>query len=87
MVRQLTQAAWDAKRAAAKAAAKAALAKSAEDEQRDAPEDSAEQGYSEWSKDQLTEELKARELPHSGTKDELIQRLEEDDQEAPEDGE
>lgn len=35
--------------------------------------------YSEWSKAQLAAELAARGLPKSGTKDELIARLVEDD--------
>ena len=37
--------------------------------------------YSEMTKEQLADELEQRGLPKSGTKDELIARLEEDDQE------
>ncbi len=35
--------------------------------------------YSEWTKDLLSEELEKRGLAKSGTKDELIARLQEDD--------
>ncbi|QZD98597.1 hypothetical protein SEA_JEMERALD_9 [Microbacterium phage Jemerald] len=35
--------------------------------------------YGEWTNEELSEELKARELPHSGNKDELVARLEESD--------
>lgn len=95
MGRQLTQAAWDRKRAAAKAAAKAAREKAAEDELRDAPnealgtnpttgEGSEEtKPYSEWTDEELLEEFEARELAleedAEGTRDDLIQGLEADD--------
>ena len=43
-------------------------------------EDSEEvNGYAVLTKDELINELKERELPHTGKKDELIARLEEDD--------
>ena len=35
--------------------------------------------YEEWTNEELSEELKARELPHSGNKAELVARLEEHD--------
>lgn len=35
--------------------------------------------YGEWTNEELSEELKSRELPHSGNKDELVARLEESD--------
>lgn len=35
--------------------------------------------YGEWTNEALSEELKARDLPHSGNKDELVARLEESD--------
>lgn len=35
--------------------------------------------YGEWTNDELSNELKSRELPHSGNKDELVARLEESD--------
>lgn len=82
MAERVTQAAWDAKRALAKAKAREALSKATEDDlqlESDELEDSSE-GYGEWSKDELVEELKVRELPHSGTKDELIARLDEADE-------
>lgn len=43
--------------------------------------DLAEQGYSSWTKDDLAEELEKRDLPKSGTKAELVARLEEADAE------
>lgn len=46
----------------------------------DAP--SEEGDYSEWTKDELQAELKNRDLPTSGNKDELIARLEENDGQA-----
>lgn len=36
--------------------------------------------YSDMTKDELSAELESRGLPKSGTKDELIARLQEDDQ-------
>jgi len=49
--------------------------------QQDAPIDTGpvDEPYSEWTVDELKEELKDRELPVSGTKPELIARLEEHD--------
>jgi coenzyme F420-reducing hydrogenase alpha subunit len=41
--------------------------------------------YSDLSKDELVELLKERELPHSGTKPELVARLQESDAEQAED--
>lgn len=35
--------------------------------------------YGEWTNDELSQELKDRNLPHSGNKDELVARLEESD--------
>jgi len=35
--------------------------------------------YAEWTNEELATELKARELPHSGNKDDLVARLEEND--------
>ena len=35
--------------------------------------------YEEWTTSELSDELKERGLPHSGKKDELVARLEEDD--------
>lgn len=45
----------------------------------DKAEEVVEDGYDTWVKDDLEDELRARELPVSGTKDELIQRLEDAD--------
>lgn len=36
--------------------------------------------YEGWTKDELSEELEKRGLPKSGNKDELISRLQEDDE-------
>lgn len=36
--------------------------------------------YAGWTKDELAEELEKRGLPKSGNKDELIARLQEDDE-------
>ena len=44
-----------------------------------APEADPEAGWDEYTVDELKDELKARGLPVSGTKDELVARLEEDD--------
>lgn len=77
---QPTVAEWDAKRAKVKAKARKALTKSAKDE-----DPTLEVGYSELTKDELVEELKARELPHTGNKEELIARLEEADVADPQD--
>ena len=35
--------------------------------------------YGEWTNEELSNELKDRDLPHSGNKDELVARLEESD--------
>lgn len=35
--------------------------------------------YGEWTNEELSNELKDRNLPHSGNKDELVARLEESD--------
>lgn len=44
------------------------------------PEAEAEvKPYEEWTTSELSDELKERGLPHSGKKDELVARLEEDD--------
>lgn len=77
---QPTTTAWDAKRAKAKAKAKQALLRDAEETATDVADDTAPEGYAEFTKDELVEELKARELPHTGNKEELITRLEEDDE-------
>lgn len=52
-------------------------ATNADDEDDEEDEDS---DYSEMSNDELRDELKRRDLPVSGNKDELIARLEEDDE-------
>lgn len=39
----------------------------------------ASEGYGSWTKDELSDEAEKRGLPKSGTKAELIARLEEDD--------
>ena len=41
--------------------------------------DSAPSGYDDWTKDELAAELESRGLAKSGTKAELIERLQEDD--------
>jgi hypothetical protein len=41
--------------------------------------DSAPSGYEDWTKDELAAELESRGLAKSGTKAELIARLQEDD--------
>jgi len=41
--------------------------------------DDAERPYEEWTNEELSAELEARELPHSGNKAELVERLQEDD--------
>ena len=43
------------------------------------PADEPEPGYSSWTADQLRGELELRALTKSGSKAELVQRLEEDD--------
>lgn len=40
---------------------------------------SAEQDYEDWTVDQLKEELAKRDLPRSGKRDDLVQRLRDDD--------
>ncbi|HSE47499.1 MAG TPA: SAP domain-containing protein [Gemmatimonadales bacterium] len=37
------------------------------------------EGYESWTKDELQAELEKRDLPKTGNKPELIERLEEDD--------
>lgn len=46
-----------------------------------------ETDYSEWNVDRLKSELGSRDLPVSGKKEELVQRLEEDDAKSDEDEE
>lgn len=103
MARQLTQAAWDAKRAAAKAAAKAAQEKAAADEAATVLADTTETNppggegseetkpYSEWTDEELLEEFEARELTldedAEGTREDLIQGLEADDKDNEPEGE
>ena len=43
------------------------------------PEATEAEGYDTWTKEELAEELRTRELAVSGSKDELIARLQEDD--------
>lgn len=50
----------------------------AQSQQEGAPEDD-NRPYAEWAPAELKAELKARQLPTSGNKAELVQRLEEDD--------
>lgn len=47
----------------------------------DSEEEEAEEvkPYGEWTNEELSDELKERNLPHSGNKDELVARLEESD--------
>ena len=47
----------------------------------DSEEEEAEEvkPYGEWTNEELSNELKDRDLPHSGNKDELVARLEESD--------
>lgn len=87
MAKRITQAAWDAKRAKAKAKAREALSEQPEDELANEPDDTTGQpegsteaeDYSEWSDEELIEESTARELSIVGTREDLINRLEEDD--------
>lgn len=51
------------------------------DEAGDDEEEEDDESYSDWNVDQLKEELKTRELPVSGSKEQLVQRLEESDAE------
>ena len=75
-----TVSAWDAKRAEAKAKATKAPLGDAGETAADAADDAVLEGYEEFTKDELTTELKARGLPHTGTKEELINRLYDDDE-------
>ncbi len=77
-----------AKQAKEAEAAKAAALSQVEPEVTTAPVDTdeveaellePEEGYAGWIKADLAAELEERGLPHSGTKDELIARLEEHD--------
>ena len=91
-----TQAQWDARRAEAKAQAAVTIAEQAAEAkanlaalrqeagypqpvEAEAPEEVTSE-YDEYTKDELIEELKGRELPHTGKKGELIARLVEDDE-------
>jgi hypothetical protein len=53
-----------------------------EDQSGDAPGDSEDDSYEAWSKPELIKEAGARGLSHSGSKADLIGRLEEDDAQA-----
>lgn len=92
MAERITQAAWDAKRALAKAKAREALSEDAEDEFLGESDDSAgepqgesgELPYTEWSDEDLLKEFSDRNLEFEedaeGTREELIEALESDDQ-------
>jgi hypothetical protein len=70
--------------------AKANTAKASAPADSDSPSpvgDELPDDYNDWTKDQLTEELKARQLAVSGNKDELVARLVADDEEHPEEQE
>ena len=46
---------------------------------REGGEEPSDSGYESWTKDELQDELEKRDLPKTGNKPELIERLEEDD--------
>lgn len=60
----------------------ASQATQSEDQPDDAPGESESDDYDDWSKDELVREARARGLSHSGSKADLIGRLEEDDAQA-----
>lgn len=66
-------------KAAELAGLKAVRDAQAQDEVESVEDETTASPYAEWTKDQLSDELQERGLPHSGNKDELIARLDESD--------